>query len=112
MYHPITSRLETTQLILCALEDHTDRNPGKETERDAIDDEIVITTKNVGVVETEVAKRVGTSPATGHTEIDVENGTEMVVIEATDVRGQGVIPVIVNAMTGTDVAREMSWTIP
>ena len=73
-------------------------------------------TINVRAVEREAAKKVGTGPAIGLTEIetetenDAENGTVMDAIEAIDARGQGVTPVIVTAMTGTDVARETSWT--
>lgn len=102
--------LATILLILCVPRGHTDHYP--ETERGASDDEIGITTINVGVVETGVATKVGTDPATRLTEIEtgVETEMEILAIEVTDVKSQIVTTAIVNGMTGTDVAREMSWT--
>jgi hypothetical protein len=75
----------------------------------------MITMRNAGAVETEVAKRVGIETgaadlAIDHTEIEtgVESGMWTVDIEAIDERGGRVVTAIVIARTATDVVREMT----
>lgn len=102
--------LATILLILYAPRGHTGHC--LETEKDANDGEIGVMTTNVGVVETEVARKVETSLVTGRTEIEIGVGTGMEILatELTDAKSQIVTTVTANETTGTDAGREMRWT--